>query len=152
MTAAVNQYDEEVRNFWGTRSGRWRVKLESTTGSDPIEKLTEIISSEILSGRLPAGAILPGRYAIAREVGLAEESVDSVYETLHRRELVERDSTNRYRVANLEDTPIAIGATTQLALEEALIDAARAIRALDISPEEATARFKVEIERWEDER
>ncbi len=130
----------------GTRTGRWRRALREQSALALEERLYRVIRSDIKSGALPAGALLPSSERIAQELALQETEVQSALARL----LVEgllavRDSGQICIASQGQASPV--GDHTQRRFEVSLLNAMREAKARGLSSTEASGMFKAALQR-----
>jgi DNA-binding transcriptional MocR family regulator len=135
-----------VEEHSGTRTGRWRRALREQSTLSLEERLYRVIRSEIESGTLPAGALVPSSERVAQELALEETDVQSAMARL----LVEgllavRDSGQIYIASRGQAT--TVGDETQRRFEASLLKAMREAQARGLSSTEASGMFKAALQR-----
>jgi DNA-binding transcriptional MocR family regulator len=130
----------------GTRSGRWRRALREQGTLSLEERLYRVIRSDIESGALPAGALLPSSERIAQELTLQETEVQSALaRLLIEGRLAVRDG-GQICIAS-QGQVVTVGDDTQRRFEASLFKAMREAQARGLSSTEASGMFKAALQR-----
>jgi DNA-binding transcriptional regulator YhcF (GntR family) len=135
-----------VEEHSGTRSGRWRQALRERNTLSLEERLYRVIRSDIGSGALPAGALLPSSERIAQELALEETDVQSVLARLLVEGLLAVRDSGHICIAS-PDQGTTVGDETQRRFEASLFNAMREAQARGLSSTEASGMFKAAVQR-----
>lgn len=129
-------------DFWATRTGRWRVRLQQQA-DDPIEqRLCRVIVTDISEGLLPPGAILPSAKRVAKELGGEEAIVIRAYQLLLLDGFLEKHSDGGLAIASAsKDAAHEIGEATQVLFDKHLLAAARRAIAEGVSIQEVSGIY-----------
>ena len=130
----------------GTRSGRWRQALRERNTLSLEERLYRVIRSDIESGALPAGALLPSSERIAQEVALEETEVQSALARLLVDGLLAVRDSGHICIAS-PDQAKTVGDETQRRFEASLFKAMREAQARGASSTEASGMFNAALQR-----
>jgi DNA-binding transcriptional regulator YhcF (GntR family) len=135
-----------VTDHWATRTGRWRQALRKQSALPLEERLYAVIRSDIESGALPGGALLPTSERVAAEMAIDEIAVQSAFARLLWEGLVVVRGDGVLCIAS-DDVEKRVGEETQIRFEESLLKAIREAHARGLSSTEATGMFKAALER-----
>ena len=125
--------------YWATRTGRWRRAMQGRSGPSFAARLFEVIHSDIGSGALPAGALLPTAERVARELMISATDVHAAYGRLLAEGLIGERSDHELYIPGPADGPEAtVGDATQIRFEAALLRAVREAAAHGLSATQAT--------------
>lgn len=130
----------------GTRTGRWRRALRERSALTLEERLYRVIRSDIESGALPAGALLPSSERVAQELALQETEVQSALARLLVEGLLAVRDSGQICIASQGEAS-AVGDETQRRFEVSLLKAMREARARGLSSTEASGMFKAALQR-----
>ena len=130
----------------GTRTGRWRRALREQNTLSLEERLYRVIRSDIESGALPAGALLPSSERIAQEIALQEAEVQSALARLLVEGLLAVRDNGRICIAS-QGQATTVGDDTQRRFEASLFNAMREAQARGLSSTEASGMFKAALQR-----
>lgn len=122
-------------------SGGWLPVLTYDPNSlEPaFEQIRAQIVAWIVAGRLAAGAELPSVRQIARDLGIAPNTVVRAYDELERDGWVVPEERKGFRVAKV--TPEKMALERERRLREAIAGVVRLILALGVDPAVARAEF-----------
>jgi DNA-binding transcriptional regulator YhcF (GntR family) len=87
-----------VTEHWSTRTGRWRQALRKQSALPLEERLYAVIRSDIESGALPGGALLPTTERVAAEMAFEESLLKAIREA-HARGLSSTEATGMFKAA-----------------------------------------------------
>jgi DNA-binding transcriptional regulator YhcF (GntR family) len=135
-----------VTEHWATRTGRWRQALREQSALPLEERLYGVIRSDIQSGALPGGALLPTTERVAAEMAIDEIAVQSAFARLLWEGLVSVRGDGVLCIAS-GDVEKHVGEETQIRFEESLLKAMREAQARGLSSTEATGMFKAALQR-----
>ncbi len=130
----------------GTRTGRWRRALREQSTLSLEERLYRVIRSEIESGALPAGALLPSSERVAQELALEETDVQSALARLLVDGLLAVRDSGQICIASRGQAK-TVGDETQQRFEASLLRAMREAKARGLSSTEASGMFKAALRR-----
>jgi DNA-binding transcriptional regulator YhcF (GntR family) len=130
----------------GTRTGRWRQALREQSTLSLEERLYRVIRSDIESGALPAGALLPSSERLAQELTLEETEVQSALARLLMEGLLTVRDTGRICIAARGEAK-SVGDETQRRFEASLFKAMREAQSRGLSSTEASGMFKAALQR-----
>ena len=132
-----------MNDFWATRSGRWRVRLQQDPTGSIEQRLCRVIVMDIGEGLLPSGAILPSARRVAGELRVDEATVARAYRLLQLDGFLEHHPGKGLVIASAPDDALhEIGAATQTVFDENLLAAARRAMAEGVSTQEASGIFR----------
>ena len=134
---------------WATRTGRWRQALREQTELPLEERLYGAIRSDIESGALPGGALLPTTERVAAEMAIDEITVQSAFARLVWEGFVAVRGDGILCIAS-GDSGKRVGEETQIRFEESLLKAMREAQARGLLSTEATGMFKAALKRLGD--
>ena len=129
-----------------TRTGRWRRALRGPSTLSLEERLYRVIRSDIESGALPAGALLPSSERVAQELALQETEVQSALARLLVEGLLAVRDSGQICIASQGQDRI-VGDDTQRRFEASLFKAMREAQARGLSSTEASGMFKAALQR-----
>lgn len=135
-----------MKEHSGTRTGRWRRALREPSSLSLEERLYRAIRSDIESGALPAGALLPSSERIAQEFALQETEVQSALARLLVEGLLGAREGGQLCIAS-QGPAKSIGDDTQRRFEASLLEAMREAQARGLSSTEASGMFKAALQR-----
>jgi DNA-binding transcriptional regulator YhcF (GntR family) len=130
----------------GTRTGRWRRALRERSTLSLEERLYRVIRSDIESGELPAGALLPSSERVAQELALQETEVQSAFARLLVEGLLAVRNSGQICIAS-QGQAKTVGDETQRRFEASLFKAMREAQARGLSSTEASGMFKAALQR-----
>jgi len=130
----------------GTRTGRWRRALREPSTLSLEERLYRVIRSDIESGTLPAGALLPSSARVAQELTLKETDVQSAFARLLGEGLLTVREGGQLCIAS-RGPAASVGDETQRRFEASLLKAMREAQARGLSSTEASGMFKAALQR-----
>lgn len=130
----------------GTRTGRWRRALREQSTLSLEERLYRVIHSEIESGALPAGALLPSSERVAQELALEETDVQSAMARLLVEGLLAVRDSGQICIASRGQAK-TVGDETQRRFEASLLKAMREAQARGLPSTEASGMFKAALQR-----
>jgi DNA-binding transcriptional MocR family regulator len=130
----------------GTRTGRWRRALRESSTLSFEERLYRAIRSDIESGMLPAGALLPSSERIAQELALQETEVQSALARLLVEGLLAVRAGGQMCIAS-HGPARSVGDETQRQFEASLLRALREAQSRGLSSTEASGLFKAALQR-----
>jgi len=128
----------------GTRTGRWRRALREPSTLSLEERLYRVIRSDIESGTLPAGALLPSSARVAQELTLKETDVQSAFARLLGEGLLTVREGGQLCIAS-RGPAASVGDETQRRFEASLLKAMREAQARGLSSSEASGMFKAAL-------
>ena len=131
-----------MKEFWATRSGRWRVRLQQDPEGTLEERLCQLIFLDIGEGLLPAGAIMPSPRKVAAELGIDEATVAAAYQLLEADGFLERRAGKGLCIACPEGDAHDVGTDTQVRFEDNLLTTARRAVAEGVSTRDASGVFR----------
>jgi DNA-binding transcriptional MocR family regulator len=135
-----------VEEHSGSRTGRWRQALRERNTLSLEERLYRVIRSDIESGALPAGALLPSSERIAQELALEETEVQSALARLLVEGLLAVRDSGQICIASRGPSK-TVGDETQRRFEASLLKAMREAQARGLSSTEASGMFKAAVQR-----
>ena len=135
-----------VTEHWATRTGRWRQALRKKSALPLEERLYAVIRSDIESGAMPGGALLPTTERVAAEMAIDEIAVQAAFARLLSEGFVAVRGDGVLCIAS-GDRDKRVGDDTQIRFEESLLKAMREAQARGLSSTEATGMFKAALER-----
>jgi len=135
----------------GTRTGRWRRALREQSTLSLEERLYRGIRSDIESGALPAGALLPSSERVAQELALEESEVQSALARLLVEGLLAVRDSGQICIAS-RGQATTVGDETQRRFEASLLKAMREAQARGLPSTEASGMSKAALQRLGDMR
>jgi DNA-binding transcriptional regulator YhcF (GntR family) len=127
-----------MKEFWATRSGRWRLRLQQDTEGTLEERLCQLIFFDIGEGLLPAGAIMPSPRKVAAELGIEEAAVAAAYQILQDDGFLALQADKGLCIASPGGDEPDIGVDTQVLFEQNLLNTARRAMAEGVSTRDAS--------------
>lgn len=131
---------------WATRTGRWRRAVREKSALPLDERLYRVIRSDVETGILPAGALLPSPERVAQELAIGESAVQSAFARLLSEGLLAVREDGILSIASRGEEK-SVGEDTQLRFEESLLKALREAQARGLTSTEATGMFKAALQR-----
>jgi len=128
--------------FWATRTGRWRSRLQRDREGALERRLYRLICSDIEQHLLPPGAIMPTPARVAVELGIEAEAVAAAYRALLLDRFVEERPGKGLCITDRSRTGKGIGDATQIRFEKNLLTTARRAAAQGLSARDASGIFR----------
>jgi len=146
MRGARTQEELRRGGAFGDTNGRWRRALYEQSTLSLEERLYRVIRSDIESGTLPAGALLPSSERVAQDLALEETAVQSALARLLVEGLLAVREGGQLCIAS-QGPMKSVGDETQRRFEASLLKAMREAEARGLSSTEASGMFKAALQR-----
>jgi len=137
-----------MKEYWATRTGRWRRAMQGQAGPSLAERLYQVIRQDVEAGQLPAGALLPTSERVASELAIEVADVQAAYARLLADGCLEERADGALCIAS-QGRETDVGDATQIRFEAALLKAVREAAARGLDIREASGMFKAAVLRIE---
>ena len=127
--------------FWATRTGRWRLRLQGDREGTLEQRLYRLISDDIDRRLLPAGAIMPNAQRVAAELDIDAAAVSAAYQSLLTAGLLVERQGMGLCIAVQDPDQADPGEATQIRFEKDLIATARRAAKHGMSTKDASEKL-----------
>lgn len=127
--------------FWATRTGRWRLRLQGNRDGTLEQRLYRLIRDDIDRRLLPAGAIMPSARRVATELDVDESAVSEAYHALQADGLLVDRPGMGLCIASQDPAESSPGDATQIRFEKNLLATARRAARRGMSAKDVSARL-----------